>query len=43
MLNAGDTICDLSVPDDTGAPRRLRDLAGDWLVVYFFPKDFTSG
>jgi peroxiredoxin Q/BCP len=26
-----------------GKPLRLRDLRGKWVVLYFYPKDFTSG
>jgi thioredoxin-dependent peroxiredoxin len=29
--------------DQKGVPRSLSDLRGQWTVVYFYPKDFTSG
>jgi peroxiredoxin Q/BCP len=32
-----------TLPDQTGTPRSLRDYAGTWLVVYFYPKDDTPG
>ena len=35
------------VPDPRGEPRAtelgLSDFAGQWLVLYFYPRDFTSG
>lgn len=34
---------DFSLPDQTGAIRSLSDYAGQWLVVYFYPKDDTPG
>jgi len=32
-----------SLPDQTGTIRSLADYAGQWLVVYFYPKDDTPG
>jgi peroxiredoxin Q/BCP len=32
-----------ALPDHTGATRSLSDYAGQWLVVYFYPKDDTPG
>lgn len=29
--------------DSTDGPLSLRDFRGDWLVLYFYPKDFTGG
>jgi len=43
MLDAGDPLPDVSVSDDAGALRRLSDFGTDWLVVFFYPKDFTGG
>lgn len=43
MLNEGDKLPKLSVVDDTGAKVRLGDLADDYLVLYFYPKDDTPG
>jgi len=31
------------LPSQEGAPVALADLAGKWVVLYFYPKDFTSG
>lgn len=31
------------VADQTGSERRLEDWRGRWLVLYFYPKDETSG
>ena len=39
----GDAAPDFALPDDTGATRRLEDQRGDWVVLFFYPKDFTSG
>ncbi|HRE19343.1 MAG TPA: peroxiredoxin [Rhodocyclaceae bacterium] len=32
-----------SLPDQGGAVRRLEDWRGKWTVLYFYPKDETSG
>ncbi len=34
---------DFSLPDQSGTIRSLSDYAGQWLVVYFYPKDDTPG
>ena len=34
---------DVSLPDDTGAQRELANERGKWVVLYFYPKDDTSG
>jgi peroxiredoxin Q/BCP len=39
----GDPAPAFTLPDDTGAPRSLVDARGRWLVLYFYPKDDTSG
>jgi len=39
----GDMIPDMTLRDDQGAEVRLRDLAGRRVVLYFYPKDETSG
>lgn len=41
-LDEGDTAPDFELPSANG-PRRLRDLRGEWVVLYFYPRDFTSG
>lgn len=43
MLDVGDMLPDLTATDDTGAARRLRDLPGKSLVLWFYPKDDTPG
>lgn len=42
-LKEGDAAPDFSVPDDTDQVRTLADFAGSTLVLYFYPKDDTSG
>ena len=32
-----------SLPDQNGAPRRLAEWRGKWVVLYFYPKDDTPG
>jgi peroxiredoxin Q/BCP len=32
-----------TLPDQTGTDRSLSDYAGQWLIVYFYPKDDTPG
>ncbi len=39
----GDLAPDFSLPDDTGTLRTLSDQRGQWLVLYFYPKDDTPG
>jgi peroxiredoxin Q/BCP len=34
---------DFSVADETGQSQSLKDYAGSWLVLYFYPKDDTPG
>ena len=42
-LKVGDTAPDFDLPTDGGGRVRLSDLAGRPVVVYFYPKDDTSG
>lgn len=42
-LNVGDKAPAFRLQDETGAPRALKDFAGKTLVLYFYPKDNTSG
>lgn len=39
----GDRLPDFVLPDADGAPVRLQDLTGRAFVLYFYPKDDTSG
>ncbi len=32
-----------TLPDQNGAPRRLAEWSGRWVVLYFYPKDDTPG
>lgn len=43
MLEAGNQFPDFSLPDQDGKTVTLKDFAGKWLVVYFYPKDDTPG
>ena len=40
---AGQTAPDFSLPGADGATVSLKDFKGKWVVLYFYPKDFTSG
>jgi peroxiredoxin Q/BCP len=39
----GDPAPALVLPDDTGKPQDLAAQRGRWVVLFFYPKDFTSG
>jgi thioredoxin-dependent peroxiredoxin len=50
VLNAGDkppmagTVApDFTLNSQEGTPVNLHDYRGKWVVLYFYPKDFTSG
>jgi len=44
MLKKGDKAPEFTLPDQDGKPRRLADLlAGEALILYFYPADFTPG
>ena len=40
---AGQTAPDFSLPSVEGGVVSLKDYKGKWVVLYFYPKDFTSG
>lgn len=40
---AGQPAPDFALPDQQGKPHKLADYAGQWLVLYFYPKDDTPG
>jgi peroxiredoxin Q/BCP len=42
-LNAGDKAPDFNLPTDGGGHVKLSDLSGKTVVLYFYPKDDTSG
>ena len=39
----GKTAPDFSLTTGDGSQVRLKDYKGKWVVLYFYPKDFTSG
>ena len=39
----GEVAPDFSLPDQHGQMHTLREYAGKWLVLYFYPKDDTPG
>ncbi len=39
----GTTAPDFTLNSQEGKPVNLRDYRGKWVVLYFYPKDFTSG
>ena len=43
MMQAGNLFPDFSLPNQDGKTIKLSDYAGQWLVVYFYPKDDTPG
>jgi thioredoxin-dependent peroxiredoxin len=43
MLSAGNPFPDFSLPNQDGKITTLSDFAGQWLVIYFYPKDDTPG
>lgn len=43
MIDHGDRVPDLELPSDDGERVRLSDFEGRKVVLYFYPKDDTSG
>jgi len=43
MLAAGNPFPNFSLPNQDGKTMKLNDFAGNWLVIYFYPKDDTPG
>lgn len=43
MLQVGQTFPDFSLQNQDGKIVKLRDFSGQWLVIYFYPKDDTPG
>src|SRR5262245_56603276 len=39
----GSAAPDFSLMTNEGKPASLKDYRGKWVVLYFYPKDFTSG
>jgi peroxiredoxin Q/BCP len=40
---AGKPAPDFSLTTNDGSQVSLKDYRGKWVVLYFYPKDFTSG
>jgi peroxiredoxin Q/BCP len=40
---AGSPAPAFTLTNNEGAPTKLSDFRGKWVVLYFYPKDFTSG
>src|SRR4029077_18308924 len=40
---SGTPAPDFTLNSQDGKPLSLHDLRGKWVVLYFYPKDFTSG
>jgi peroxiredoxin Q/BCP len=43
MLAVGDTAPDFTLPDQDGKVHTLSSYRGHWVLIYFYPKDHTSG
>ena len=43
MIQKGDQAPDFSLPTDDGSEVRLSDFRGQRVILYFYPKDNTSG
>jgi len=43
VLQVGTIVPDFSLPDQNGKLRSLSDFRGQKVVLYFYPKDMTSG
>jgi len=41
--SSGTPAPEFTLNSQDGKPLSLRDLRGKWVVLYFYPKDFTSG
>lgn len=39
----GSTAPDFTLPSQDGTPVSLKDYRGQWVVLYFYPKDQTPG
>lgn len=43
MLKVGDKAPSFSLQDQAGKIHKLSDYKGEWLLIYFYPKDATPG
>ena len=42
-MKKGEKAADFSLPDENGKVRSLSDYSGKWVLLYFYPKNFTPG
>ena len=42
-IEVGQPAPNFNLPDQTGKHHSLKDYSGQWLIVYFYPKDDTPG
>jgi len=43
LPKVGESAPDFDLPDQNGVKHTLQEFAGQWLVLYFYPKDDTPG
>jgi thioredoxin-dependent peroxiredoxin len=43
MLDIGKKAPAFTLPDQTGKERTLKEFAGQWVLIYFYPRDMTPG
>jgi len=43
MPEVGKAAPEFTLPSQDGTPVKLSDFKGKWVVLYFYPKDFTGG
>lgn len=43
ILKTGQKAPDFTLPDQNGDKHKLSDYQGQWVLLYFYPKDDTSG
>ena len=43
LPKVGEAAPDFELPDQNGVQHTLKEFAGKWLVLYFYPKDDTPG
>ena len=43
MLEIGKSVPQFSLPDQDGKIHNIKDYKGQWVIIYFYPKDLTPG
>ena len=43
MIKVGQEAPEIQLPDQNGQTHKLSDYKGQWVLLYFYPKDDTSG